>query len=159
MAGVAGAAAKAHPRRRPASEDLPDAPAFVTPSAMTDQPSAPLTATTRSRTETVGDLMSPAIGVFTRDMSVAEVVEQLRDLTRAALITYCYVTDAAGKLEGLVVMRDMLLATPETRLGEIMLADVFAFREDLPLAEALKAALAKHFPVYPCATRTGCSRA
>jgi magnesium transporter len=122
---------------------------------MTDQPIAPLTATTRSKTETVGDLMSPAIGVFRRDMSVAEVVEQLRDLTRAALITYCYVTDEGGKLEGLVVMRDMLLATPETRLGEIMLADVFAFKEDLPLAEALKAALAKHFPVYPVCDANG----
>jgi magnesium transporter len=116
---------------------------------MTDQPGAPLTAKAVSKTEKVGDLMSPAIGVFRRDMKVAEVVEQLRELTRSALITYCYVTDEGGKLEGLVVMRDMLLATPETKLGEIMLADVFAFTDELPLAEALKAALARHYPVYP----------
>ena len=56
--------------------------------------------------------MAPAVGVFRRDMSVAETVEQLRELTRAALITYCYVTDEAGRLEGVVVMRDMLLAEP-----------------------------------------------
>ena len=30
-------------------------------------------------------------------MTVAEAVEQLRELTRAALITYCYVTDAEGR--------------------------------------------------------------
>ena len=62
--------------------------------------------------EKVGGLMSPPIGVFRRDMTVAQTVEQLREQTRAGLITYCYITDEAGKLEGLVVMRDMLLADP-----------------------------------------------
>ncbi|HEX8193549.1 MAG TPA: magnesium transporter [Allosphingosinicella sp.] len=108
-----------------------------------------LKATSRSKATTVGELMSPAIGVFRRDATVAETIEQLRVLTQAAFITYCYVTDESGRLEGVVVMRDMLLARPEATLGEIMLTDVFALENDLPLADALKAALSKHFPVYP----------
>ena len=93
--------------------------------------------------------MSAPVGVFRRDMTVAETIEQLRELTRAAFITYGYVTDEAGKLEGVVVMRDMLLASPETKLEEIMLRDVFALNQQTPLADALKAALSRHYPVYP----------
>ena len=96
---------------------------------------------------TVADLVKPPIGVFTGDMTVTETVEQLRDLTRAALITYCYITDEAGRLEGVVVMRDLLLATPETRLSEIMLRDPFALDETMKLNDALKAALSRHYPV------------
>ena len=52
-------------------------------------------------------------------------------------------------------MRDMLLATPETRLDAIMLKDVYAFTEEMELDEALKAAVAKHFPVYPVCDAAG----
>ena len=121
---------------------------------MTDQTPI-LSATPLHKAAKVGDLMSPPIGVFTRDMTVAETVEKLRELTQAAVITYCYVVDAEGKLEGVVVMRDMLLAAPETKLEEIMLTDVFWLRETMPLADALKAALNKHFPVYPVADENG----
>jgi len=121
---------------------------------MTDQPIEALEAKDFDDA-TVGDLMSPALGVFNPDMTVAETVEELRELTRGATITYCYVTDEGGRLVGVVVMRDMLLATPETRLEAIMLTDVFAFEEAQPLNDALKIAAAKHFPVYPVVDATG----
>ncbi|HTU09518.1 MAG TPA: magnesium transporter [Allosphingosinicella sp.] len=97
----------------------------------------------------VSDLMSEALGVFRPDMTVAETVEELRELTRSAMITYCYVTEADGRLVGVVVMRDMLLATPETRLDAIMLKDPYYFEERMELDEALKAAVGRHYPVYP----------
>jgi magnesium transporter len=116
---------------------------------MNKQPADSLSSSSASDATTVADLMKPPIGVFTGDMTVTETVEQLRDLTRAALITYCYITDEAGRLEGVVVMRDLLLATPETRLSEIMLRDPFALDETMKLNDALKAALSRHYPVYP----------
>lgn len=122
---------------------------------MTEQPTKPLKAKPRSEVTTTGELMSPPVGVFRRDMTVAETIEQLREMTRAAFITYGYITDEAGKLEGLVVMRDMLLATPETKLGDIMLQNVFALQETTPLGDALKAALARHYPVYPVTNSEG----
>ena len=85
----------------------------------------------------VGDLMSPALGVFQPDMTVADTVEELRELTREAIVTYCYVTGDDGRLEGLVVMRDMLLATPDTQLDALMIRDPFAFSEGTSLEEAL----------------------
>ena len=121
---------------------------------MTDQTPI-LSATPLTKAASAGDLMSPPTGVFRRDMTVADTVEALRELTQAAVVTYCYVTDAEGKLEGVVVMRDMLLASPETTLEEIMLTDVFSLPARLPLADALKAALSKHFPVYPVTDEAG----
>jgi magnesium transporter len=132
-------------------------PLLATLSAMTQQPLA-LSATPLTNAATAGDLMSPPIGVFTGEMTVAETVEALRELTQAAVITYCYVTGEGGKLEGVVVMRDMLLATPETKLEDLMLRDVFSLPAAMPLGDALKAALNKHYPVYPVCDESGVLR-
>ena len=103
----------------------------------------------RSAETRVGDLMSPPIAVFTGEMTVAETVEQLRELTRAALVTYGYVTDEGGHLQGVVTMRDLLLAAPETKLSDLMIRDPFSLNTAMPLKDALKAALSRHYPVYP----------
>src|ERR1700712_4191749 len=120
---------------------------------MTDQPA--IATQSDHDPETVADLMSPALAVFRPETSVSEATEALREITRAATVTYCYVTDEAGKLTGVVVMRDMLLAEHETPLGEIMLKDPFSFPQDCKLEDALKTAAAKHFPVYPGADAEG----
>ncbi len=99
--------------------------------------------------ETLAQLMQPAVGVFRPDDTVAEATESLRQQVRTAFITYLYVVDGLGRLLGLVVMRDMLLAESDTRLRDIMLGEPFALRRDMSLGDALKAALHKHFPVYP----------
>ena len=124
---------------------------------MNDQPTATLAAAVAADPNAtfVRDLMSPPIGVFGRDMTVADTVEQIRKMSETAIVTYCYVTDDDGRLEGLVVMRDMLLATPETKLGDIMLTDVFSLGESTKLSDALKEALHKHFPVYPVCDAEG----
>ncbi|WP_375290359.1 magnesium transporter [Qipengyuania sp.] len=101
------------------------------------------------RPQIVGDLMSPAVGLFSGDTTVAEAVEGLREQSRTAFITYLYIVDEAQRLEGLVVMREMLLAPPDTRLSSIMLRNPFVLQRSMPLREALKAALHMHFPVYP----------
>ena len=121
---------------------------------MTEQPLKNLT-DSEDEDAKVADLMSPALGVFNPDMTVAETVEELRELTRSAMITYCYVTDDDGKLVGVVVMRDMLLATPDTRLDAIMLTEPYYFTEEMELDEALKAAVGRHYPVYPVCDEAG----
>ena len=103
--------------------------AFATVRRMTEQPGKALSTEEDLANATVADLMSPALGVFRPDMTVAQTVEELRELTRSAIITYCYVTDDDGRLVGVVVMRDMLLADPDTRLDALMIRDVFAFEE------------------------------
>lgn len=122
---------------------------------MNDQATAPLKAAATTSAATVGDMMSPPVGLFRGDLTVAEAVEKLREMTREAFITYGYVVDEAGKLEGVLVMRDMLLCPSETRLEDIMLKAPYAFTSDMPLADALKAALSRHYPVYPVVDEAG----
>lgn len=108
-----------------------------------------------ARHPTIADLMTPPVGVFAAETTIAEAVEQLRDAVKSAFITYLYLVDPAGKLLGLVVMREMLLAPPDATLGSVMLAEPFALRRDMPLDEALRQALQKHFPVYPVVDAEG----
>jgi magnesium transporter len=103
---------------------------------------------------TVRDLMSPPVGVFRGTDTVAETIENLREQTKTAFITYCYLTDEQGRLEGLVVMREMLLAKPGDKLSDIKI-EAFALRDDMLLEDALKEALARHYPVYPVVDSAG----
>jgi magnesium transporter len=128
-------------------------------STATATPASPLppidTTASTAKNATVRDLMSPPVGVYRGNKTVAETIEDLREATRSAFITYCYITDEDNKLEGLVVMRDMLLATPDTKLSEVMLHNPFALQEDQRLDEALKEALRRHYPVYPVIDKNG----
>lgn len=125
---------------------------------MTHQPTNPLTVEGAAKATTVADLMKPPIGIFRANATVAETVEQLRTLTKEALITYGFVTDEGGRLEGVVTMRDLLLAAPEATLGELMIKSPYSLPASLGLNDALKAALKKHFPVYPVCDADGVLR-
>lgn len=98
---------------------------------------------------TVGELMEPALAVLPQTVTVEEAIAFLRSHETARLITYIYVTDAEGRLTGLVVIRDLLLAQPSDKLGEVMLPEPFALTADMALVEADKAAIHRHYPVYP----------
>ena len=102
-----------------------------------------------STATTIGELMDQPVGVFGPATTVSEATEALREQVKSAFITYLYVVDETGRLLGLVVMREMLLAEPDATLESLMISDPFALDSRLPLAEALKLALHKHFPVYP----------
>jgi len=125
---------------------------------MTHQPTDPMTVEGAARATSVADLMKPPIGIFRANATVAETVEQLRTLTKEALITYGFVTDEGGRLEGVVTMRDLLLAAPEATLGDLMIKSPFSLPVSMGLNDALKAALKKHFPVYPVCDTDGVLR-
>jgi magnesium transporter len=97
----------------------------------------------------VGRLMDPPIGVFSPDMTVGQAVEELRELVKGAFITYAFVVDAAGVLVGVVVMRDLLFADRAQRLSDIMLRDPFSLTPQMPLRDAMRLVLNRHYPVYP----------
>lgn len=99
--------------------------------------------------DSVGWLMEPPVAVFRPTTTVAEAIEAIRRLIKKAFITYGYVTDESNKLVGVLVMRDIMLARPEQKLGEIMLSGVFALRPEMELTEAMKATVNRHYPVYP----------
>ena len=98
---------------------------------------------------TVGRLMVPPIAIFRPDTTVAETIERLRELVKAAVITYGFVIDEAGVLIGVVVMRDLLFAEKQTPLRDIMVKNPFFLKPEMELTDAMKAVVVHHFPVYP----------
>lgn len=97
----------------------------------------------------LGRLMDPPVAVFHPQTTIDEAVEELRELVKQAFVTYLFVTDEAGRLVGVVVMRDMLLGEGSERLDAIMIRNPFSLRPEMTLREAMKAVLNRHFPVYP----------
>jgi magnesium transporter len=104
---------------------------------------------------TVGRLMEKPVGIFAPEVTVKQAVEQLRKMVKEAFITYGYVVDAQGKLKGVLVMRDMLLATPSKRVSEIMLKDPFFLTPRMSVQDAVRGVWNKHFPVYPVCDEDG----
>jgi magnesium transporter len=98
---------------------------------------------------TVGRMMDPVVADFPPERKVGETVEELRELVTRALITYVYVVDAEGHLLGIVTMRDLLFSDRERKLEDVMLRGAFVLHASLPLQEAMKLVLDRHYPVYP----------
>jgi magnesium transporter len=105
--------------------------------------------------DTVGRLMELPVGTFPADTSIPEAIEALREIVKKTFITYLYVTDPDGKLLGLVVMREMLLADRTHTLGDVMLANPYYLTPEMPLQDAMKEAVQRHFPVYPVCDAEG----
>ena len=104
---------------------------------------------------TIGRMMAPVRAVFQPQMTVRETIEQLRPLVRNAFITYGYVTDDTGRMLGIVTMRDLLFADEQLPLESIMLRNAFSLTPTLPLADAMKLVLDRHYPVYPVCDDNG----
>ena len=98
---------------------------------------------------TVHEMMEPALALLPAATPVSAAIAFLRAHPTPQQITYLYVTGVDDKLIGMIVIRDLLLAEPEETLAEVMLPDPFAIPVDMDVTDAIKAALHRHYPVYP----------
>jgi magnesium transporter len=103
----------------------------------------------------IGRLMEAPLAVFSPEMTVGEAIEALRPLVRTAIVTYIYVVDDEGRLAGLVTMRDLLFNDKQARLADVMLANPFTLRPDLPVPDAMKLTVNRHYPAYPVTDAEG----
>ena len=99
--------------------------------------------------DSIGNLMEPPLAVFLPEQTIGDAIESLRELVKQAFITYAWVLEADGKLVGVITMRDLLFGDRTQKLAEVMLRDVFALKTTMPLLDAMKLTLDKHYPVYP----------
>lgn len=103
----------------------------------------------------IGRLMEAPLAVFRPNMTVGEAIEALRPVVRSAFVTYVYVVDDEGRLQGLVTMRDLLFNERDARLDTVMLKDPFALRPELPVPDAMKRTVNRHYPQYPVCDADG----
>lgn len=103
---------------------------------------------------TVGRLMRAPLGVVPEDVSAADAVDLVRR-TASRELTYLYAVDWAGRLSGVIVLRDLFLAAPETPVGVFMIRPPFFLTPELTVLEAMHAVVGKHYPVYPVCSGDG----
>lgn len=99
--------------------------------------------------DSVGRLMQEPVAVFGMGTTVRGAVDRIRELARDGLFTYAYVVDEEERLQGVVVMRDLLLAQPEDLLIDVMVPEPFYFSPETTMADAMQAVVHRHYPVYP----------
>jgi magnesium transporter len=86
-----------------------------------------------------GSLMTTGYVSVTTMMSVSEVIQAIRNKgADAETIYYVYVLAAARRLDGVVSLRDLLLAEPTQKLGEIVTANVITVPPDQDQEEVAK---------------------
>ncbi len=105
--------------------------------------------------DSIGRLMDPPLAVIHPTQTVREIVQWLRPIVKKALVTYGWVVDTEGVLVGVLVFRELLFASPDQTISELMVKSPFSLRPELSLTNAMREALKRHFPVYPVCDGAG----
>ena len=105
--------------------------------------------------DAIGRMMEPVVGAFTPEWTVGETIEALRERVKSMLITYVWVVDGEGRLRGIVTMRDLLFGENQFTLAQVMVKDPFVLQAAMPLKDAMKQVLDRHYPVYPVVDAAG----
>lgn len=73
---------------------------------------------------TAGSLMDPKVLALSEALTAGEALDKVRAAPQLALY-YLYLVDARSCLSGVINLRELMLAEPETPLADIMITDVY----------------------------------
>jgi len=74
---------------------------------------------------TAGRIMTPEYISLKENLTVSETLDQIRSLAKTSeVVYYLYITDNSRHLTGIVSLRDLVISSTETTMGEIMTRDV-----------------------------------
>lgn len=91
--------------------------------------------------ETVGAMMSKDFISFRLNVTVAETIDILKEMDPDEdVMYYIYVTDEEEKVEGLVILRDLLLSDGNLKLKEIMEDNITTVKHDDPISRVIEQA-------------------
>jgi magnesium transporter len=75
--------------------------------------------------ETAGGLMTTEFIAISARMTAEQTIQRLRELApKAETIYYVYVTDDDHRLVGVISLRDLIVADPETHISDVMVQNV-----------------------------------
>ena len=97
----------------------------------------------------VGRLLEDPPAVFLSGTRVADAIEELREIVAKRLVVYLFVVDERERLLGLAAFRELLYAERDRTLDDIMIPRPYRLRPDMPLVEAMREVVTRHYPVYP----------
>lgn len=86
--------------------------------------------------ETAGGLMTTEYLAIPRELTAQETIEKIRELEPSAeTIYYVYVVDSQEHLVGVISLRDLIVARPETRVEDFMVEKVIHVHLDADIEE------------------------
>ena len=89
--------------------------------------------------DTAGRIMTPEYISLKENLTVAQTLERIRNQANASeVIYYLYVKDNSRRLTGIVSLRDLVVAAPDTTLAEIMTRDVVFVHTDTDQEEVAR---------------------
>ena len=89
--------------------------------------------------DTAGRIMTPEYISLKENLTVSQTLERIRNLANASeVVYYLYVTDTSRRLTGIVSLRGLVVAAPETTLAEIMTRDVVFVHTDTDQEEVAR---------------------
>ena len=89
--------------------------------------------------DTAGRIMTPEYISLKESLTVGQTLERIRSLSNASeVVYYLYVTDSSRQLTGIVSLRDLVIAAPDTTLAEIMIRDVVFVHTDTDQEEVAR---------------------
>lgn len=106
--------------------------------------------------QSAGRLMHGDFLSFRAGLRVEEVISRLRQLAHGQVpLSYCYVVDEAGRLVGVLNMRDLLLAEGEALVEAVMRTKVIKVSPFTDREELVELFSKKHYLTVPVADNDG----
>ncbi len=88
--------------------------------------------------ESAGGIMTPDVFSLEGDVKVDQAIKALRDNEGVESISYLYVVDREGRLEGVISLKDLITADGDKTLEEIMTRDVVSASTDTDQEEVAR---------------------
>ncbi len=106
--------------------------------------------------DTAGGIMTTEVAALPRHLTVDQAVTALRRRRGAGeRLDYVYVVDDAGRLSGVLSMRELVLADPQTALAEVMLPAAISVPTDLDQEEVARRLRRHGYLALPVVDRAG----
>lgn len=117
--------------------DLPDQTADALLAGMEQEEAQAVRQLMEYPETTAGGRMTTEFTTVAAEATVSQVMADLRAHPPAPKTGYyLYVCDSSGRLEGVVSLRDLIVAAPDARIGDIMARNVVSVRADADQEEA-----------------------
>jgi magnesium transporter len=89
--------------------------------------------------DTAGRIMTPEYISLKENLTVSQTLERIRSLSNASeVVYYLYVTNSSRQLTGIVSLRDLVIAAPDTTLAEIITRDAVFVHTDTDQEEVAR---------------------
>ena len=89
--------------------------------------------------DTAGRIMTPEYISLKENLTVSQTLERIRNQANASeVVYYLYVKDNSRRLTGIVSLKDLVIAAPDTTLAEIMARDVVFVHTDTDQEEVAR---------------------